>query len=210
MPGLCGKQGKHQQALDIYAEQGDMASIRVLARNYRNLTGIQSTYLKNPNSAMLTYLVQDFVNNCQQTIDSRSKNQVDKEWIEEIGAKVIYQKEALNFITFANKVIAEGKTQNPCLWRSATAMLHYLYGYQQEAWKEISEAVALDGTQRMKDNARAIRLLVSTRNTQVDNDYPQYLVGEFKWLNEMAKGESPRTKGESLKKVISSIPTFTM
>lgn len=149
---------------------------------------------------MLTYLVQDFVNNCQQTIDSRSKEQLNKEWIEEIGAKVIYQKEALNFITFANKVIAEGKTQNPCLWRSATAMLHYLYGYQREAWKEISEAVALDGTQRMKDNARAIRLLVSTRNTQVDNDYPQYLVGEFKWLNEMAKGESQKAKGEYPKK----------
>lgn len=177
-----------------------MASIRVLARNYRNLAGIQSTYLKNPNSAMLTYLVQDFVNNCQQTIDSRSKEQLNKEWIEEIGAKVIYQKEALNFITFANKVIAEGKTQNPCLWRSATAMLHYLYGYQREAWKEISEAVALDGTQRMKNNARAIRLLVSTRNTQVDNDYPQYLVGEFKWLNEMAKGESQKAKGEYPKK----------
>lgn len=186
------KTGKHHQALEIYAEQGDMASIRVLARNYRNLAGIQSIYLKNPNSAMLTYLVQDFVNNCQQTIDSRSKEQIDKEWIEQIGAKVIYQKEALNFITFANKVIAEGKTQSPCLWRSATAMLHYLYGYQQEAWKEINEAIALDGTQRMKNNARAIRLLVSTRNTQVDSDYPQYLVGEFKWLNEMAKGENPK------------------
>nr|WP_297146149.1 hypothetical protein [uncultured Prevotella sp.] len=193
------KTGKHHQALEIYAEQGDMASIRVLARNYRNLAGIQSIYLKNPNSAMLTYLVQDFVNNCQQTIDSRNQNPINKEWIEEIGAKVIYQKEALSFITFANKVIAENKTQNPCLWRSATAMLHYLYGYQQEAWKEISEAVALDGTQRMKDNARAIRLLVSTRNTQVDNDYPQYLVGEFKWLNEMAKGEITRTKGENPK-----------
>lgn len=193
------KTGKHHQALEIYAEQGDMASIRVLARNYRNLAGIQSIYFKNPNSAMLTYLVQDFVNNCQQTIDSRNQNPINKEWIEEIGAKVIYQKEALSFITFANKVIAEGKTQNPCLWRSATAMLHYLYGYQQEAWKEISEAVALDGTQRMKDNARAIRLLVSTRNTQVDSDYPQYLVGEFKWLNEMAKGESTRTKGENPK-----------
>ena len=190
------KTGKHHQALEIYAEQGDMASIRVLARNYRNLAGIQSIYLKNPNSAMLTYLVQDFVNNCQQTIDSRNQNPIDKEWIEEIGAKVIYQKEALSFITFANKVIAENKTQNPCLWRSATAMLHYLYGYQQEAWKESTEAITLDGTQRMKDNARAIRLLVSTRNVQVDSDYPQYLVGEFKWLNEMAKGESTRAKGE--------------
>ena len=193
------KTGKHHQALEIYAEQGDMASIRVLARNYRNLAGIQSIYFKNPNSAMLTYLVQDFVNNCQQTIDSRNQNPINKEWIEEIGAKVIYQKEALSFITFANKVIAEDKTQNPCLWRSATAMLHYLYGYQQEAWKESTEAITLDGTQRMKDNARAIRLLVSTRNVQVDSDYPQYLVGEFKWLNEMAKGESSRTKGENPK-----------
>lgn len=193
------KTGKHHQALEIYAEQGDMASIRVLARNYRNLAGIQSIYFKNPNSAMLTYLVQDFVNNCQQTIDSRNQNPINKEWIEEIGAKVIYQKEALSFITFANKVIAEDKTQNPCLWRSATAMLHYLYGYQQEAWKESTEAITLDGTQRMKDNARAIRLLVSTRNVQVDSDYPQYLVGEFKWLNEMAKGESTRTKGENPK-----------
>lgn len=193
------KTGKHHQALEIYAEQGDMASIRVLARNYRNLAGIQSIYLKNPNSAMLTYLVQDFVNNCQQTIDSRNQNPINKEWIEEIGAKVIYQKEALSFITFANKVIAENKTQNPCLWRSATAMLHYLYGYQQEAWKESTEAITLDGTQRMKDNARAIRLLVSTRNVQEDSDYPQYLVGEFKWLNEMAKGEITRTKGENPK-----------
>lgn len=193
------KTGKHHQALEIYAEQGDMASIRVLARNYRNLAGIQSIYFKNPNSAMLTYLVQDFVNNCQQTIDSRNQNPINKEWIEEIGAKVIYQKEALSFITFANKVIAEDKTQNPCLWRSATAMLHYLYGYQQEAWKESTEAITLDGTQRMKDNARAIRLLVSTRNVQVDSDYPQYLVGEFKWLNEMAKGESTRAKGENPK-----------
>ena len=78
-------------------------------------------------------------------------------------------------------------------------MLHYLYGYQQEAWKESTEAITLDGTQRMKDNARAIRLLVSTRNVQVDSDYPLYLVGEFKWLNEMAKGESTRAKGEKPK-----------
>ena len=44
-------------------------------------------------------------------------------------------------------------------------MLHYLYGYQQDAWKESTRAISLDGTQRMKDNARAIRLLVSTKNT---------------------------------------------
>ena len=187
------KTGKRQQALDIYAEQGDIESIKFIASNYRNLAGIQSIYLKNPNSQMLAYLVQDFVNNNQQTIDCQAKGKLDKDWIAEIGAKVIYQKEAMNFITFANKVIAEGKTQSPCLWRSATAMLHYLYREPRVAWKEINEAMTLDGTPRMKDNARAIRLLVSTQNTQVKqaiSDYSTYLVSEFKWLDEKAKEEA--------------------
>ena len=184
------KTGKHQQGLDIYAEQGDMSSIRVLARNYRNLAGIESTYLKNPNSQMLTYLVQDFVNNSQQTKDSQEKDELDKEEIERIGAKIIYKKEALDFITFADKVIAEGKTHTPCLWRSATAMLHYLYGNPKKALEESREACQLDGTERMKDNARAIRLLALAKNYQGRADESKQLVEEFKWLYNKVKEEN--------------------
>ncbi len=193
------KTGQHQQALDIYASQGDILSIKALARNYRNVAGIQSIYLINPNSPMLAYLVQDFVNNNQQTIDNRNKSLengdstlLDKDWMEMIDAKAINKKEALDFITFANKVIAEGKTQSPCLWRSATAMIHYLYGFQEEAWKESTESISLTGTQRMKDNARVIRLLISTKNTESDDHYSLYLTNEFRWLDERAKAENNR------------------
>ncbi len=189
------KTGNHQQGLDIYAEQGDMASIRVLARNYRNLAGIQSIYLKNPNSQMLTYLVQDFVNNSQQTMDWQAMDQLDKDEMKRIGAKIIYKKEALDFITFADKVIAEGKTQTPCLWRSATAMLHYLYGNHTEALKDSKEACTLDGTERMKDNARAIRLLALTQNYRGTAGESDQLVEEFKWLYGKVKEES---NGEDL------------
>jgi len=182
------KTGHRQQALDIYAGQGDMASVRVLARGYRNLAGIEATYRRNPNSPMLTYLVQDFVNNCQQTLDSRaSQADFSKEWIETLGAKVVYEKEAMGFVRFADSVVAEGKTTVPCLWRSATAMIHYLYGRQREAWAESQAAVALAGTRRMRDNARAIRLLVSTAQPTAPDGYSDYLVGEFRWLNEQAR-----------------------
>ena len=183
------KTGKHQQALDIYAEQGDMASIRVLARNFRNLAGIQSIYLKNPNSPMLAYLVQDFVNNSQQTIDSREKGELDKDWMTQIGSKIVYRKEALDFIAFADKVIGEGKTKSPCLWRSATAMLHYLYGQGKEAAAESDEACRLDGTTRMKDNARAIRLLVAAGNYTGKASESKNLVTELSWLYDKAKEE---------------------
>ena len=45
----------------------------------------------------------------------------------------------------------------------------------------------------MKDNARAIRLLASTKNSQVKpvmENYSTYLVGEFKWLDEKAREEA--------------------
>ena len=42
----------------------------------------------------------------------------------------------------------------------------------------------VSGNARVSDNARVFG------NAWVYGDYPQYLVGEFKWLNEMAKGES--------------------
>lgn len=187
------KSGHRQQALDIYAQQGDMSSVRVLARGYRNLAGIEATYQRNPNSPMLTYLVQDFVNNCQQTIDSRAKDGFSREWVETLGAKVVYEKEAMDFVRFADRVVGEGKTTTPCLWRSATAMIHYLYGRQAQAWTEAQAAVGLAGTQRMKDNARAIRLLVSTAQATVPDGYSEYLVGEFRWLNEQARHAVPVT-----------------
>lgn len=63
------KEGQRMKACDIYASQGDMISIKWVARKYRNLAGIESIYADNPNAPTLIYLVQDFVNNVQTTID---------------------------------------------------------------------------------------------------------------------------------------------
>ena len=181
------KAGQRMKACDIYASQGDMTSIKWVARKYRNLAGIESIYASNPNAPTLTYLVQDFVNNVQQTIDLKPKTQEEQDWIKEIGAKAIYQDEARKFISFANQVIAEGKTSTPCLWRSATAMLYYLMGNYTQATKDINQALSLNGTQRMKDNARAIRLLASTANHELNSSFSDYLVKEMEWIDSKIK-----------------------
>ena len=175
--------GQRIKACDIYASQGDMTSIKWVARKYRNLAGIESIYATTPNAPTLTYLVQDFVNNVQQTIDLKPKTEDEQEWMKEIGAKSIYPEEARKFITFANQVIADGKTANPCLWRSATAMLHYLLCEYQQATEDIEQAMTMKGTQRMKDNARAIRLLSLTSSQQPSPSFSNYLVKEMEWLD---------------------------
>lgn len=173
------KTGSWREASDIYAEQGDMQSIGWMVRKYRNLAGIKWFYQMDPNSPTLNYLVQDFVNNAQETLDMLREGECDEEWIKIIGSQAIYRQEVADFMEFANGVVKEGKSGNPCLWRSATAMLHYLFGEQDAATADIEQAMGLDGTPRMRDNARAIRLLVATKN----NPSSEFLIKEMDWLD---------------------------
>lgn len=93
--------GKRIEACNIYAEQGDMQSIKWSMRNYRNLAGIQKIYLDDPNSPTLIYLVQDFVNNVQETLDQATGTGTDEDWIKTIDARVVYKADAMRFVDFA-------------------------------------------------------------------------------------------------------------
>ena len=54
----------------------------------------------------------------------------------------------------------------------------------------LDKAVKADGTPRMKDNARAIRMVVSVRPSKMDKKYASWLAGELKWLNGKIKEEA--------------------
>lgn len=177
------KTGKRLEACNIYAEQGDMQSIKWTMRKYRNLAGIKNVYASEPDAYSLLFLVQDFVNNVQETLDETTDGKVDADWIKMKGAEVIAGSEAKEFVTFADKVIAEGKTSSPCLWQSAAAMVEYLLGNTADASARIDKAMNMDGTQRMKDNARCIRLLVRAAGSPLDDAFMSWMADEFSWLD---------------------------
>ena len=183
------KSGKRLAACDQYAVSGDMASIKRVIGNYRSLAGIKTIYQQSPNSPSLNYLVQDFVNNVQETLDTKPEDANDTEWFDLIDAKRIYRKEALEFVNFANTVGNDNKSKYPCLWLSAAAMVNYLLGNQQQAINEAAQAINANGTPRMRDNARAIRMLITTRSSQLDDNYTAYLLGELRWLDSKIKTE---------------------
>lgn len=193
--GCLWRTGKKSQAIEVYAEQEDYQSLKYCVRGYRNLAGIQKVYASNPNSATLTYLVQDFVNNVQETMDvygahrlpfatgEETKADFD-EWMKEIDAKNITTSEANRFIAFAKGVVAEGKTSVPCLWQTAIGCMEHQMGLYDKAKADLAKAMSLAGTQRMKDNARAIyaanSIFAATRH---DASFDKWLGGEMKWLD---------------------------
>lgn len=60
-------------------------------------------------------------------------------------------------------------------------------GNYTQATKDINQALSLNGTQRMKDNARAIRLLASTANHELPPTFSNYLVKEMEWIDSKIK-----------------------
>ena len=174
--------GERNAAAEIFARQGDRTSIRWALRGYRNIAGIQKIYNDNPNSIALAFLVSEFVNSVQETLD----NEGDAEFTKMMNKVPLNTTEARNFISFANQVIGEKKTNNPCMWKTAVGMLNYLLKNQSQAEADMAEAVNLNGPQRSKDNARCVRLLVLTASKAPKSDL---IVNELKWLEQKAASE---------------------
>lgn len=183
--GSLLRQGRKQEACRIYAELGDMQSIKWCMRHKRNLAGIKQEYAADPNSPTLVYLVQDFVNNAQETKDNNN----DPEAMRHIEATSIYDREIKQFIDFAAQVVRSKQSNVPCMWQSAAGLLSYMTGNGVQAEQMLDQAMAMKGTQRMLDNARACRLLVHVGNTaQYSPQFGSWVKQELQWL--MAKGES--------------------
>lgn len=183
------KSGQRTRACDIYAEQGDVRSIKAVMKNYRSLAGIKSVFAKNPNAPTLVYLVQDFVNNFQETLDQKPEELASDEWFSLIDAKRVLRKDALAFVQFAINAADNKRVKWPSLWLAAASMTNYLMGNYEHAFVEAERAVNAEGTQRMRDNARAIRLLVSTCCNKPNDEYTSFLLAEFGWLDNKIKEE---------------------
>ncbi len=189
--------GKTLAACDIYVRQEDYASVRWAMRNYRTLAGIKSVYAQDKNAFSLQYLVQDFVNNVQETMDTRAEltgyglGESDvKESVKNAGGQAVYEDEARQFVSFALAAAKDGGCDAPAMWQAAAAWVSYLLGDGSAARTEAEKAVGMKGTERMADNARAVRLIASTAGRgEVTDSYRDFLLDEFEWLDGKIKAE---------------------
>lgn len=184
--GALRKLNRNEDACEIYARLGDLHSATWCMRDGRNLGSIRRLYENDPNSAAVRLLLQDFVNNAQETLDNPTGG---------LGTNTywsrVYREEVNQFVDFAETVAREGRAQDLCLWLSAAAWLRFLHGETGKAAEQIERALTLPGKQTTKDNARAIRLAISTATATDLNAYEQFLLPELQWLHTKAGGSNP-------------------
>jgi hypothetical protein len=184
--GALYKTGQDEKAGELFAEMGDYESLMTQFYRKRSFQAIRQHYLKNPNSKVLPFLLQDFVNNCQEVIDANGED-----WFNgKLFVRRINEQEARQMIQFCETVTREGKTKTPVMWKSAQAWLEYLYGQKKQAMTDILEASKLDGTDRMKDCARMLLLFLTARQAPDTEAFDDYLAEELAWLKEMQRKET--------------------
>ncbi|MBR4214546.1 MAG: hypothetical protein IKR94_04415, partial [Bacteroidales bacterium] len=182
--GALYRQHKVESALQIFAQLNDIQSLKFCLNDKRNYQGIKEIYEKDHDNTSLPFMIQDYVNMTQETLDGESGLPHPSDFYE------VKNSEAKQFADFANKVADTKATNAPCMWKTAAAMIHYLLGDYAAAQKEIAAAVNLGGTQMMKDNARAIQFLVYTKNRKYTAAEATKYMTEIKWLQSMADKES--------------------
>ena len=174
--GALYKTGQEDKAGEMFAEMDDYQSLMTQYYKKRSYLAISQHYKRNPNSKVLPFLLTDFVNNTQEAHDH------------DLGGKLfirdISDQEAWQMIQFCELVVREGKTEVPIMWKSAKVWLEYMTGKKKEAAKDIDDAMTLEGTERMKDNARVLKLYITAIEAKQSTDFDDYLATELKWLTE--------------------------
>ena len=175
--GALLKTGRDAEAGQLFAEQGDRQSLMTQYYKRRSYDAIRQEYLRNPNSAVLPFLLTDFVNNAQEAVDGPDGIQG------KLFVRNIQKKEAMQMCQLARQVVSEGKSSSPAMWQSAKAWLEFLFGNRKQASTDILEAVKMEGTERMKDNARVLMLYITAVQAPASAAFDDYLADELKWID---------------------------
>ena len=184
--GALYKTGREAEAGELFAEMDDEESLMTQFYKKRSYLAISQHYKQNPTSKALPWLLKDFVNNAQEAADAVNGGggSVGKQFIRDINKQESWQMQQ-----FCEMVVREGKTDCPIMWKSAKAWLEFLAGNQKEAANDILDAVKLDGTARMKDNARVLLLYITAAQAKPSEAFDDYLTDELQWLKQKQEEE---------------------
>ena len=175
--GALYKTGREAEAGELFAEMNDYESLMTQFYKKRSYLAISQHYKQNPNSKVLPFLLQDFVNNAQEAEDMKNGGFGGKLFIRDINEQESWQMQQ-----FCELVLREGKTETPIMWKAAKAWLEYLSGKKEAALKDINAAMKLEGTEHMKESARVLKLYITGAQAKPSDDFDEYLANELEWL----------------------------
>ncbi len=187
--GVLYRTGRKDEAFAIYSEMGDTESASWCAARTGSVDGIVNFYDTDPDSKVLPYLIRQFCNNTQETLDmiaSSSDGSYEAKWLEEIGAREINRTEAEKFLALADKAAANPKVSDKAMWLGAAALVEYYYGNFKEAARLMAKAESAPASEQSKMACKYIAIFVDIANAPADK-VSDMAADDVIWLMEDCK-----------------------
>ena len=186
--GALYKTGRTEDGVNIFVEQGDYRSLMTIYYKRRSYAAINEVYNANPKARVLPFLLQDFVNNAQEADDAVK--------YDGFGGKLfirdITKAEAQQMIGLCKRAVSEQKTDVPAMWQTAQAWLEFMFADKKQALTDIQKAVTMEGSERMQDCARVIRLYIEGFQRKQNTDFDNWTGTEMQWLYDKSNRANPR------------------
>ena len=185
--GALYKTGSEYAAAQTFAAQGDWESLMTMYYKKRSCAAIREEYQRYPDSAVLPFLLKDFVNNVQEAVDAELSGEGFPQG--KLFVRDIQRQEARQMISLATEVVNGRKSPVPAMWQSAKAWLEFLLGDRQTAVQDIQKALTMEGTPRIVDNARVLQLYMQASLAPADAALDNRLATELEWLDAKARDD---------------------
>ena len=172
------KTGRTDEALNIYAKYGDVASIRAI-NNGRIDNELLFVYDHCPNSPYLEGELQKWLlyfsgeYNHNAFTDGRT-TWFDEEYMEKL-------------LKVAHKAVKERKTKHYAMWYYTLAALYDVQGQPKQAKNYLCQGMKYRKSSFLRDSYRILRMWLDAQTLPCDSTYEAQLEADLRWLVAMVE-----------------------
>lgn len=174
------KTGRTEEALEIYARYGDVASIRTI-NNGEIDNELLFVYDRCPNSPYLEGELQKWLlcfGTERNSSDPMDYYRYDEESLDEL-------------LQVVRKAVREKKSNNMAMWYYTLAALYDVKGKPKQAKKYLCQGMKYRKDPFLRDSYRLLRMWLDTQIMPMDSIYEEQLETDIRWLVAMVeKNES--------------------
>lgn len=163
------REGRLDEAAEIYASIDDERSCSWCVAKWGDTDGIRKFYESDPNASVLPYLVKEFCDDYQETVDNLNDSVTAselKENLDLIGAREISRRQADSFITLAMEAASNPEVSDRMMWVSAASLIYYYQGNPGKASRILKQNAAVGSTPESDYNARLAGLFAEVCLTE--------------------------------------------
>lgn len=174
------KIGRKNEAIDIYAKYGDVASIRV-ANGGKKGNELEFVYDHNPNSPYLE-------GELQKWLIYYGRDGKDKIYDEYKPYNLNDEKLSM-LVKVANKAVKNKKTKRKAMWYYVLAAIYDITGNPIKAKHYLECGQRYPKDAYLRDSYHVLHMWLDAKTATYNKAYEQRLMGDLKWLTRKVKRE---------------------